>query len=90
MQTVITKYLSPTNSRGARIKVTGRQLTKTFSYDYSADEPHLAAFEKWLSIVNEGMAVRHPTCQQAVDGEWFKLVAWAGLPDSRGCAFIIK
>lgn len=89
MQTVITKFLAPTNHRGARIKVTGYALTKTFSYDYSSGEPHKAAFDEWLELVNHGMAVAHPDCLEANDG-WFKLVAWAGLPDSLGCAFIIK
>lgn len=89
MQTVITKFLPPTNTRGARIKVTGPALTKTFSYEYGKDEPHKAAFDQWLCLINTDMAARFPDSQEATNG-WFKLVAWAALPDSRGCAFIIK
>lgn len=90
MQTVTTKYLPATNTRGARIKVTSYSGSKIYSYDYSADEPHKAAFDSWLADANEEMAKAHPECQEAIEGNWFKLVAWAGLPDSRGCAFIIK
>lgn len=90
MQTITTKYLAPTNHRGSRIKVTGLAYSKTYSYDYSADEPHKAAFELWLAEENARMAKQLPDNQEATDGNWFKLVAWAGLPDRRGCAFIIK
>lgn len=85
MQTVTTRYLPETNSRGARIKVISYHGSKTYSYDYSSPEPHKAAFEEYLKMLNEEMRERYRE-----DGEWFKLVAWAGLPDQRGCAFIIK
>ena len=88
MQTITTKYLAPTNTRGSRIKVTGAWGSKTYSYDYSAEEPHKAAFEEYLSMLNKNMAEKYGS-ECPVDG-WFKLVAWAGLPDQRGCAFIIK
>lgn len=90
MQTVITKFLPVTNNLGARIKVTGNQITKTFSYDYGAVEPHKAAFDAWLELVNYRMAVAHPNCQQSLEGCWLKLVAYASLPDNSGYAFIIK
>lgn len=90
MQTITTKYLAPTNSRGSRIKVTSALGSKTYSYDYSAIEPHKAAFDEYLAMLNKEMAEKHQDCQEAVELKWFKLVAWAGLPDQRGCAFIIK
>lgn len=90
MQTITTKFLSPTNSRGSRIKVTSSWGSKTYSYDYAASEPHKAAFEEYLVMINKEMADKNPDCQEAVELQWFKLVAWAGLPDQRGCAFIIK
>lgn len=90
MQTVTTKYLCPTNTRGARIKVTSYSGSKIYSYDHAAAEPHKAAFDNWLAATNEEMAKAHPECQEAIEGNWYKLVAWAGLPDERGCAFIIK
>lgn len=88
MQTITTKYLAPTNSRGSRIKVTGAWGSKTYSYDYSVSEPHKAAFDEYLAMLNKDMLVRYGS--ECPTGGWFKLVAWAGLPDQRGCAFIIK
>lgn len=88
MQTITTKFLPATNNRGCRIKVTSWLGSKTYSYDYAANEPHLAAFENYLEKLNKDMAEKDGT-ECPADG-WFKLVAWAGLPDSRGCAFIIK
>lgn len=88
MQTITTKFLPATNNLGCRIEVTSWLGSKTYSYDYAANEPHLAAFEKYLEMLNKNMAEKYGT-ECPSDG-WFKLVAWAGLPDSRGCAFIIK
>ncbi|QHJ79720.1 MAG: hypothetical protein [Caudoviricetes sp.] len=90
MQTITTKYIAPTNTRGSRIKVTSAWGSKTYSYDGAASEPHKAAFDEYLAMINKEMAERHPDCQEAVELQGFKLVAWAGLPDQRGCAFIIK
>lgn len=88
MQTVITKYLAPTNTRGSRIKVTSWQGSKTYSYDYAANEPHTAAFNQWLEEKNAQMAKKYGS-ECPADG-WFKLVARGDLPDNTGCAFIIK
>ena len=90
MQTITTKYLAPTNFRGSRIKVTSAWGSKTYNYYGYADEPHKAAFDEYLAMINKEMAERHPDCQEAVELQWFKLVVWAGLPDQRGYAFIIK
>lgn len=47
MQTINTKYIGPTNTKGSRIKAThsGKSLSVTLSYDYglNADENHLQA-----------------------------------------------
>lgn len=88
MQTITTKFLPATNNLGCRIKVTSWLGSKTYSYDYSVNEPHLAAFEKYLEMLNKNMQEKYGT-ECPADG-WFKLVAWAGLPDSRGFAFIVK
>lgn len=90
MQTVITKYLAPTNTRGSRIKVISAWGSKTYPYDYAANEPHKAAFDLFLAEQNKLMAEKHPDCQAAVDGEWWKLVAYADSLDNRGLTFIIK
>lgn len=86
MQTVITKYLAPTNTRGSRIKVISWQGSKTYSYDYAANEPHTAAFNQWLSEKNEQMRKEHGY----ETDDFFKLIARGDLPDNTGCAFIIK
>lgn len=84
MQTVITKYLAPTNNLGSRIKVISWQGNKTYSYDYAANEPHTAAFNQWLEEKNAQMSKDHGV------PDFFKLVAHGDLPDNTGCAFIIK
>lgn len=88
MQTVTTKYLPATNTRGARIKVSSWLGSKTFSYDHAANCAHEAAFEKYLEMVNKEMAKKYGT-ECPADG-WFKLVASGSLPDTSGYAFIIK
>lgn len=93
MQTIITKFIPATNTRGCRIKVTSWLGSKTYSYDYQAtdvDGAHKSAFNEYLSNLNEQMKERHPACQEAIEGNWFKLVAYASLPDTSGYAFIIK
>lgn len=48
-----TKFISPSNVRGARIKVIyydseNNKEVKSYSYDYSANDAHLSALEKFL------------------------------------------
>lgn len=90
MQVITTKYLAPTNNRGSRIKVTSAWGSKIYSYDNSAHEPHKAAFDLFLAEQNKMMAEQHPDCQQALEGGWWKLVAYADSLDNRGLTFIIK
>ena len=91
MQTVTTKYLPATNTRGSRIKVSSWLGNKTFSYDYSASCAHEAAFNEWLKEQNERIAFEcHSNNEKAKSGEWFKLVAKGSLPDGRGYGFIVK
>ena len=90
MQTVITRYLSPTNTRGARIKVISGWGSKTYSYDHGVGCAHSEAFGLFLAEQNKIMAEKYPDCQAAVDGEWWKLVAAADSLDGRGLTFIIK
>lgn len=88
MQTVTTKYLPATNTRGSRIKVSSWLGNKTFSYDHSANCAHEAAFNEWLIEVNKGMATKFGT-ECPLDG-WFKLVAKGSLPDGKGYGFLVK
>lgn len=54
MQAIITKYLGPTNSRGARIKAECGRGKIFFSYPYelSGDEVHRAAVKALISKFN--------------------------------------
>ena len=88
MQTVITKYLAPTNTRGSRIKVISAWGSKIYPYDYAANEPHKEAFDLFLAEQNEIMKAQYGT-ECPADG-WWKLVAYADSLDSRGLTFIIK
>lgn len=50
--TLVTKYLSPTNARGARIKVScSNGSNKTYSYDHLSSEPHAVAVWCFLNDV---------------------------------------
>lgn len=89
MQTITTKFLPATNTRGCLIKVTSWLGSKTYSYDYAANEPHLAAFEKYLEMINKNMAEKYGAEFPPAD-DWFKLVASGVMPDTSGYAFIIK
>lgn len=88
MQTVTTKYLPATNTRGSRIKVSSWLGNKTFSYDYAASCAHEAAFNEWLKEVNKERSLAFGT--ECHCDEWYKLVAKGGLPDGRGYGFIVK
>lgn len=85
MQTVTTKYLPSTNTRGSRIKVSSWLGNKTFSYDYSATDAHNAAFCRWLDAVNLEL---HKKYEGKHSG--FKFVASGGLPDGTGNAYIVQ
>ena len=91
MQTVTTKYLPATNTRGSRIKVSSWLGNKTFSYDYSASCAHEAAFNEWLKEQNAAAADGLDTeLAGGSNDNWFKLVAKGSLPDGKGYGFIVK
>ena len=89
MQTISTKYLAPTNKRGSRIKVISCHGIKTYKHDDEANDPHKAAFEQYLGMINAEIAEQNPANLQ-VEGGYLKLAAYATLPDGTGSAFIIK
>lgn len=86
MQIIETKYLPATNTRGSRIKVTSEWGSKTYSYDYAANEPHVAAFNLYLAELNKLLAEEYPDHQ----GDWWQLVGFAGSLNKRGFTFLIK
>jgi len=54
MKIIKTKYLSPTNHRGARIKASAGHFTATLAWDYSLDSlPNHVAAVKNLLLVND-------------------------------------
>lgn len=89
MQTVITRYLSPTHTRGARIKVISGWGSKTYSYDHGASCAHSEAFGLFLAEQNKIMAEKYPDHYET-HGDWWQLVACADSLDGRGLTFIIK
>ena len=86
MQTIQTKYLAPTNTRGARIKVQAEWGSKTYDYDHGAESAHDVAFEQFLAERNAMMHEMYPD-----HGEpWWALVAAAESLDHRGNVYIVK
>lgn len=43
MKAITTKYISPTNTRGARVKATDGDTSVTVSYDHASNDPHVEA-----------------------------------------------
>ena len=80
MQTIITKYLGPTNTRGSRIVAKCRNGKKTVSYDHSlnADANHKAAADALIADLKERTGI-----------DW-AIVATGSVPTGPGYAFIIQ
>lgn len=52
MQTIITKYIGPTNFKGARVKATstsGKSITVSWNHEMNADGNHRAAMIELLN-----------------------------------------
>lgn len=77
-QSIITKYLPATNTRGPRIKATSWRGSVTISYPYelSGNEAH----QKAAQVLLDERHVAIP----------FKIVKSAVLPDDNGHVFIIE
>lgn len=80
MQTVITKYIGPTNRRPSRVKATCWRKCATVSWDdrYGSEENHKAACE---ALIKE--------LEADSDYEW-SILAHGSMPDDSGRAFIIE
>lgn len=74
MQAIVTKYLAPTNSRGARIKATCHAGSITVPYNYS-ENPHLDACNALRAKLGWG----EDTHGRMVQG---------GMPDGTGSCFV--
>jgi hypothetical protein len=72
-QAIVTKYLGPTNSRGARIKASAWGGSKTYGYEHglNIERNHAAAAEAFAKHMQW-------------DGVWFQ----GGSPDTTGYCFV--
>ena len=77
-QSIITKYLPATNTRGSRIKATSWKGSVTISYPFDLDGT--SAHEKAAQTLLDEKHVDIP----------FKIVKSAVLPDDKGHVFIIE
>ena len=78
-QTIVTKFLAPTNARGARIVAKCWNGKVTVSWDYRLEsENHRAAAEALIADLKDRTGC-----------EW-KIVASGNMPDGSGYAFIIQ
>jgi len=80
--TITTKFLGPTNHRGARIKVTTSfGTTRTYSYDYASSDPHVGAVQRWIDEYNA-----------TAEMEWrridFNVIDWRVGEAPRGFVFV--
>lgn len=85
MQTIITKYLPPTNARGSRIKAKcwRDSVTIPFPYELNCMERHQLAAQKLAEKLTEKMN------NGSKEGRWV-IVAGGVLPDDTGYAFLIE
>lgn len=79
-QTIITKYLSATNTRGSRIKATcwNGSVTVGYKYDLDSRGNHEAAAQALIAKL-----------EASADVNW-NITAGGCLPDGNGYAFIIQ
>lgn len=79
-QTIITRFLGPTNHRGSRIKATAWRASVTVPYDYAlGDRSHAAAAEALCDKLTA-----------TGDGGFWRVILGAETPDATGFAFIIE
>lgn len=77
---ILTKYLGPTDHKGARIKawsVSGRSVTIGYRHDLGGDGPHRAALQAWLE-------------KHAQPGDWMGRAEWVGGEIDGGYAFTAR
>lgn len=95
--TIVTKYLAPTNTRGARIKVScSNGASKTYSYDHISSEPHAVAVWCFLNDVfdvnsttisqRDSLVLPIAGLHQDTNGKWYTN---AGTIDNKGYTVIV-
>lgn len=82
MQTIITKYAGPTNTKGSRTKVKGWINSAFYPWDYSLSvkENHASACAQYVYELNK---------ERQGDTNW-EIVASGTMPDESGYSFIIN
>lgn len=83
MQAIITKYLSPTDTKGPRIKATCQRgsVTEPWAHEFTAEDNHrLAAVALCASFANQDFA---KLGQDPVNNPWCRPFVSGCLPDSR-------
>lgn len=80
-QALITKFVGPTNTKGARIQVKGWINAAYYAWDHalSVEENHAVAVGHYVYELNK---------ERAGDYQW-SIISGGSMPDSSGYAFII-
>lgn len=84
MQTILTKFLGPTNTKGSRIKATCWLTSATMPWDHSAsvEENHMAAIEALVCKLNNGRIIEG-------NSQLWQVVATGESVDGKGKTAII-
>ncbi len=80
-QVITTKFVAPTNTRGARIKVTGWINSATYPWDHnlSVEENHAVAVGHYVYELNK---------ERQGDFQW-AITGGGSMPDGKGYGFVI-
>lgn len=85
MQTIITKYKDPTNTKGARILVRSWLKNKAVAWDHAlnSEDNHKAAAQALVDVLNAERVENRTNWYQ------WQIVAEGSMPDGKGNAYII-
>lgn len=85
MQTIVTKYAGPTNTKGSRVIAKCWIKSKTFEWQYAgnAEENHKRAAVKLVELLNDDRK------KAEHDDYVWKVIASGSMPDNSGNAYII-
>ena len=85
MQTIITSYAGPTNTKGSRVMVKSWLKNKAFAWDHAlnSEENHKAAAQQLVDILNSDRVKKGYS-----DYQW-SIVASGSLPSGKGNAYVV-
>lgn len=95
-QAIVTKYLGPTNTRGARVKATADAGSVIIGWDHAlnSDQNHTRAARKlaehfgWFEAPFVPKGVNVPVEYGIADIEFLRRWVAGGLPDNAGNAYV--